>query len=167
MSVQDSVQCFQSIGLYLEKIREISLGAIVKRGELQPVCPEEAQPQLGALAVVMGRKEKAEAVFQPLLFFFSRQYMCNEEGLLVGGVAWQLYLSLAFVLCPGKSAVGVFTWHRFLPTASSHVPFSAVSTAFHLGGSVERAEFCGGCFMEISQAPFLITDVLECDLRVK
>lgn len=94
MSVQDSVQCFQSIGLYLEKIREISLGAIVKRGELQPVCPEEAQPQLGALVVVMGRKGKAEAVFQPLLFFFSRQYMCNEDGLLVGGVATLSVLGL-------------------------------------------------------------------------
>ena len=86
-----------------EKIHQISLGAVVKRGELQPVCPEEAQPQLGALIMVIGRK--AEAVLQPLLFFTAGNVYAMRRD--YWWVEWQLHLSLACTLCLNKSAVGL------------------------------------------------------------
>lgn len=87
------------------KIHQISLGAVVKRGELQPVRPEEAHPQLGALLMVIERKEKAEAVLQPLFFFTAGNTHAMRRD--YWWVEWQLHLSLAFILCPNKSAVGL------------------------------------------------------------
>lgn len=102
MAVQDSMWCFPSWapGSTQEKIHRISLGAVIKRGELQPMCPEEAQPQLVAHKMVTGRKGKAEAVLQPLLFFTAHNmYAMRRER--------QLHLSLVFICFPNKSVVGL------------------------------------------------------------
>lgn len=162
MPVQNSMQCFSgwAPGSTQEKIHRICLGAVVKRDE--PVCPEEVQPRLEVLIIVPGRMGKAEGILQPLLFFTaSHRYAMRR-------VEWQLHLSLSFILCPNKSAVGLLWDTGFCPLP----PLICCSLQSRQLSSWKvqwrGLRFVAGITWKQSHAPLLITDaVLESDLIVK